>query len=146
MTYHQLMLGAQSMFQNMVMNRAREIGLLPGQSKILDYLGEHDGSSLTEIAEGCYLSNATISGIIDRMEKNSLIARRQKDGNRRTHYIYLTEKGASALREITAVFEEIEEAAWHGIDPQDREQYMATLIKINKNLEAKKNETKKISE
>ncbi len=78
MTYHQLMLGAQSMFQNMVMNRAREIGLLPGQSKILDYLGEHDGSSLTEIAEGCFLSNATISGIIDRMEKSSLIARRQR--------------------------------------------------------------------
>lgn len=146
MTYHQLMLGAQSMFQNMVMNRAREIGLMPGQSKILDYLGEHNGSSLTEIAEGCFLSNATISGIIDRMEKNSLIERKQKDGNRRTYYIYLTEKGASALRQISDVFQEMENAAWQGIDPKDREQYIATLIKINKNLEAKKNETKKISE
>lgn len=129
------MLGVQSLFQNKVLIRAREYGLMPGQSKIIDYLGEHDGSNLTEIAEGCYLSNATISGIIDRMEKSGLIERRQKSGNRRAYFIYLTEKGRDAFEFLSVVFAELEEEVWRGVDAEESDRFIATLQKIKSNLE-----------
>lgn len=42
-SFHHCLLLAQTVFQKQVVLEAAEQGLLPGQSKILDYLLSHDG-------------------------------------------------------------------------------------------------------
>ncbi|MCD8158825.1 MAG: MarR family transcriptional regulator [Clostridiales bacterium] len=83
MKFHQLTLEIQSLFQSAVINRAKKLNLMPGQPKILDYLEEHNGSSLSEISRGCFLSNPTVTGLIDRMEKTGLIERCHKTGDKK---------------------------------------------------------------
>lgn len=140
MKFHQLTLEVQSLFQSAVINRANKLNLMPGQPKILDYLKEHNGSSLSEISRGCFLSNPTVTGLIERMEKTGLVERRHKQGDKRTSYIFLTQKGINELENIAEIFSDIENTALKGLNPEEKEKFLETLNKVKINLEEFYNE------
>lgn len=52
--------------------------------------------SLTELAEKMNIAKASISVMIDRLEKNGLIYKVTSDNDRRTSHIHLTEDGEKA--------------------------------------------------
>ena len=133
-SFHYLIMINQSLLQKKVLRRLTEIGLTPGQPKILDYLGLHDGSIQKDIAYGCQIDPATLTGILERMEANGLVERQILKGNRRSSYVYLTKSGREKAKMVAETFSDIEDAVFEGIDKEEREQFMNVFYKICCNM------------
>jgi MarR family transcriptional regulator, organic hydroperoxide resistance regulator len=79
---------------------ARAAQLTGPQLMVLKGL-EHIGRlSLTELSERIRAQNSTVTGIIDRMEREGLVARERSTEDRRVVQIALTPKGAAIARGI----------------------------------------------
>jgi len=74
----------------------RQCGLTTPQLVVLKELLSNDLTG-SELARQISLSNATVTAIIDRMEKKELVKRRRDTTDRRRVYISLTDAGRSLL-------------------------------------------------
>lgn len=133
-SFHYLIMINQALFQKKALSSLMEIELTPGQPKVLDYLGIHDGSMQKDIAYGCQIDPATLTGILAHMEEKELVERRMRNGNRRSSYVYLTEIGREKGKKVAEIFKEIEEVVFKGIDKREREQFMNVFYKICCNM------------
>lgn len=133
-SFHYMIMISYSLFQKKVMKELFEAGLTPGQPKVLDFLSKHNGSIQKDIAHGCQIDPATLTGILSHMEESELIERRMKKGNRRSSYVYLTEIGVKKSIEISKVFLKIEEEVFNNIKIEEKQQFMDTFYKICSNM------------
>ena len=122
-----------SMFQKELLNRLKDSGLTIGQPKVLDYLKDHDGAGQKDIARGCHIEPGTLTTLLNRMEDSGLVERRMLNGNRRSLYVFLTEKGKKQLALVTETFSEMEEKAFRGISESEREAFMNVFLRIYEN-------------
>jgi DNA-binding MarR family transcriptional regulator len=129
-SFHYLIMINQALFQKKVLNKLMKMGLTPGQPKVLDYLSVYNGSMQKDIAYGCQIDPATLTGILERMEEKGLVERRIMNGNRRSSYVYLTESGKEKSKKVAEAFVEIETEVFQGIDEGERDQFMDVLYKI----------------
>ncbi len=73
-----------------------EIGaydLTPPQFGLLSFLWRRDGLTQVELSEQGQIDRSTVGGLIDRLERDGLLERRQHPQDRRAYKIYLTEQG-----------------------------------------------------
>lgn len=136
-SFHYLVMAEQAMVQKALLARIKGSGLTLGQPKVLDYLKEHNGASQKEIAKGCHIEAGSLTSILNRMEEKEIVERRMLHGNRRSSYVFLTEKGEKLRDLVTESFESIENEAFQGISKKDREQFMQTFSRIYENLTTK---------
>lgn len=68
-------------------------GITPVQYAALQVLWESDGRTGAEIGARLVLDSATITGVLDRLEKLEMIERFPDDSDRRINRIHLTRKG-----------------------------------------------------
>ena len=133
-SFHYLLMATQSLFQRSVMAELNGSGLTAGQPKVLDYLGRHDGSVQKDIAAGCQIDPATLTGLLNRMEEKGLIRRCNEDGNRRSLHVYLTEQGWDKQREVRQTMERQSEAVQAGLSEEQRAQLLDCLYKVCANM------------
>ncbi len=129
-SFHYLLMAAQGLFQRAVMEKLSRAGLTAGQPKVLDYLGQHDGSVQKHIAAGCLIDPATLTGVLGRMEEKGLIERRSRDGDRRSLCVYLTETGWEKQRLVRRTMEQLEAQVLAGLEPAQRAALTAGLGEI----------------
>jgi MarR family transcriptional regulator, organic hydroperoxide resistance regulator len=65
-------------------------GVTPVQYALLRVLWERDGQTGAELGERLQLDSATITGLLDRLERAGLIERRADPGDRRVNRIFAT--------------------------------------------------------
>ena len=65
--------------------------------KMLEALGD---LSLTRLSAKIKAQNSTVTGIVDRMEREGLVTRARSSTDRRVVHIQLTPKGAALAREV----------------------------------------------
>lgn len=111
-----------------------QIGLASGQPKILRYVSNHEGCMQKEAAESCDIEPATISRMIDTMEKGGLVRRVIPENNRRAGSLYLTERGEERYRLWEIHCREIEKEMLAGFSEREKEQVADYLSRIYKNL------------
>lgn len=133
-SFHYLSMVNQSLFQKQVYSGIHELELTPGQPKVLEYLAHFDGSIQKEIAQGCQIEKATLTGILDRMEEKDLLERRCMDGNRREIHVFLTQKGEDKSKAIQQIFIDLEEKVFADITESEKANYLEVLSKIHRNL------------
>jgi len=79
---------------------SRKFGLTGSQSGVLRNLFLHGSLSSADLSRKLYVTPSNITGIIDRLEKKSLVERIRKVGDRRITLIRLTEAGAKVSRTL----------------------------------------------
>ena len=79
---------------------AGRYGLTGPQLAVLKMLEPVGKLSLSELSWRIRARNSTVTGIIDRMARDGLVARRRSEEDRRVVHIALTEKGRELAREI----------------------------------------------
>ena len=121
---HYLLMATHSLFQKKVFSGLSDLG--PGQPKILDYLGLHDGSVQRRIAQGCQIDPATLTGLLTRMEEKQLIER--------SFHVYLTPLGWKKQREVMEVFQKCEEEICGGLSVPQTEMLKETLTALCRNM------------
>src|ERR1700742_600100 len=72
---------------------AEQYGLTGSQLLVLKMLEPRGQVSLSELSERIRAKNSTVTGIIDRMERDGGVVRRRSGEDRRVVYIELTSKG-----------------------------------------------------
>ena len=132
-TFHYLIIAEHSMFQKELLAKLKDSGLTIGQPKILDYLKDHDGTSQKDIARGCHIEPGTLTTLLNRMEEAGLVERRMMNGNRRSLYVFLTDKGKEQLELVTAAFAEMEAEAFRGLSETERKTFMDLFLRIYAN-------------
>lgn len=136
-SFHYLVMAEQAMVQKALLARIKGSGLTLGQPKVLDYLKDHNSASQKDIAGGCHIEAGSLTSILNRMEERGIVERRMLHGNRRSSYVFLTEKGEKLRDLVTKSFEQIEDEAFQGISEQEKEQFMQTFSRIYENLTTK---------
>ena len=131
---HYLLMADHFIFQKLLFGAIKDTGLTLGQPKILDYLKSHNGAFQKEIAAACHIEQASLTSVLGGMEKKGLITRENRDGNRRTLYVYLTEKGMELADRIDSEFIRIEAAALEGFDEKEKALLSEYLQRVHKNI------------
>lgn len=120
--------------RNMIRPKLLEAGLCVGQPKVLHYLYDHGACMQKELASFCNVEPATMSKMLDTMEKNGLIKRMDVAGNRRAFHIVLTDAGLVSLGEWEKICEEADEKSLQGFTEEEREQYRNFLNRMYENI------------
>lgn len=76
--------------------------LTPPQFALLSFLWQEDGLTQAELSEKGQIDRSTIGGLIDRLERNGLLERRQHPQDRRAHLVFLTEQGKAMEETLCA--------------------------------------------
>ena len=100
------------------------------QSMVLRALIENGEISLTELCSKTNSSNSTISGIIDRLEKQQLVIRTRKAEDRRTVYVKVTPKVYEVCKGNYINVEETFENLLSRGSPEDIEKILVGLTTL----------------
>lgn len=79
--------------------RVREVGLTPHQWRVLLQIGRQEGQTQTEIAEETEIARAPLGRLLDKLEEQGVIERRQDPNDRRAKRIYLVEREGKTFME-----------------------------------------------
>jgi DNA-binding MarR family transcriptional regulator len=89
-----------------------------------------DGVTMSELSRMLLVSNGNATAVVDRLEKDGLVARRPSDTDRRTVYVALTEAGAKTFESLADGHEAEVDQLFSGVSDADLE----TLTDILKRM------------
>lgn len=118
-----------------------EIGVYPGQPHLLFILNKKDGLSQTEIATKLDLKPSTITVMLRRMEKSSLVERRQDAEDQRISRVYLTDEGRETCNKAMQITKKLEEECFGNFTVEEKVLFRRLLMQMRDNL-IKTNEKK----
>ncbi len=99
--------------------------------KILEQIGD---LSLSELSERIRAQNSTVTGIIDRMEREGLVVRERSKEDRRVVYIRLTPKGRKLAEEIPVEPMEIFRNALQCLSANETRELLKILGKVARHV------------
>lgn len=101
---------------------------------ILKRIYEQEGINQREIAGLTYKDPASVTRMIDLLEKQELVNRRDIDGDRRSYNLFLTKKGIALVEKVIPLAKELRKQGIKSISKQDMETFKNVLNKIYENL------------
>jgi MarR family transcriptional regulator, organic hydroperoxide resistance regulator len=110
------------------------IGLYRGQPPVLFALWEREGQTQTELAEKLRIAPATITKMLQRMEKTGFVQRKPDVEDQRISRVYLTEAGHAVQNQVEAVWKTMEAETFEHITAEERDVLHRFLLQIRQNL------------
>lgn len=101
--------------------------------KMLEALGD---LPLSRLSEKIRAQNSTVTGIVDRMEREGLVERARSATDRRVVHIHLTAKGVHLAREVKVEPMEIFRGALETLPPEEARTLLRILRKVARQVEA----------
>jgi len=95
--------------------------LTVAQVRALFALDQHDGATAGEIAEAARLSPASVTGMLDDLERDGIVTRARSDTDRRRVVVTLTDEGRTVLAKRRRRWVKRWEAAMADIPERDLE-------------------------
>jgi DNA-binding MarR family transcriptional regulator len=110
------------------------IGLYRGQPPVLFALWEREGQTQSELAEKLRIAPATITKMLQRMEKTGFIQRKPDSEDQRISRVYLTEAGHVVQSQVEAILKTMEAETFAHITTEERAVLHRFLLQIRQNL------------
>ena len=110
------------------------IGLYRGQAPVLLTLWEQEGITQTEFAERLQITPATVTKMLQRMEKAGFIQRKPDTQDQRVTRVYLTEAGRAVKNDVEGIWKTMEAETFAGLTVEERETLHHLLLKLRANL------------
>jgi DNA-binding MarR family transcriptional regulator len=117
--------------------RLEALGLHRGQPPVLRALWEQEGLTHTGLAERLHVTPATITRMLQRMERAGFVMRRPDAGDQRISRVYLTEAGQAIQAALQQVICAMEAETFAGFAPEERTTLRHYLLRIRENLQAR---------
>ncbi|MBK1809670.1 MarR family transcriptional regulator [Clostridium sp. YIM B02505] len=80
-------------------NHFEEMGLTQSQGMLIGVLCHQGDMKISDLSEKLGLSNSTVSGIIDRLEKQGLVERKRSKEDKRIVFVNVTEEFLKNFKE-----------------------------------------------
>jgi DNA-binding MarR family transcriptional regulator len=116
-----LRLGLRRAFQ------AGGLDVTPDQFGVLFILWEQEGISQRELAETCFKDMASVTRMIDALERKELVHRERDQSDRRSYRLMLTRKGRDLRRLLVPLAMECREHSFSCLSEADRGELMRML-------------------
>jgi DNA-binding MarR family transcriptional regulator len=116
---------------------ASQFGLTGPQLTVIKLLESFDNLSLSSLSERIRAQNSTVTGIIDRMEREGLVRRERSTVDRRVVHIRLSDKGQKLAKQIQVEPMEIFRDALHSLSPADLRDLLRLLNKLQRYVRSK---------
>ncbi len=110
------------------------LGLYRGQSRVLGALWEQEGLTHTELAHLLHVQPATVTKMLQRMEKAGFVERRHDLEDRRVSRVYLTAAGRAVREDVQEVWRRLEEEAFSGFTEKEGMLLRQFFSRIRDNL------------
>lgn len=117
-----------------VLRRHTSCAISGPQCNVLFHLWAQDGITISELSRRTQLTNATLTSMLDRLEAQQLLERRQNPENRREIYVFLTQHARELRQEYTSCYQEMTAINFKGFTPRERRQFEQYLERFYQNL------------
>lgn len=111
---------------------ASQFGLTGPQLTVIKLLETFENLSLSSLSERIRAQNSTVTGIIDRMEREELVRRERSTSDRRVVHIRLSDKGQKLARQIQVEPMEIFRGALLSLSQGDLRDLLRIMNKLQK--------------
>lgn len=112
--------------------RARELSV--EQAFAIGYLADHPGAKQRELAEITRTSAASVSSLLQGLERRGLIERRTEGGDERSKRVYATPAGVELTAGFATAMAAADEVILAPLDESERATLHALLAKITAEL------------
>jgi MarR family transcriptional regulator, organic hydroperoxide resistance regulator len=111
---------------------ASQFGLTGPQLTVIKLLETFENLSLSSLSERIRAQNSTVTGIIDRMEREGLVRRDRSTADRRVVHISLSDKGQKLAKQIQVEPMEIFRGALLGLSHADLRDLLRIMNKLQR--------------
>ncbi len=122
--------------------RARALGLIRAQWRVLAHLAPRQGINQSSLAEILEVETITLGRHIDRLEGTEWVVRRRDPDDRRAWRLFLTEKSRPVLDQMEVLAAETQSEAMAGFSDDARRRLMELLLSMKQNMTAREAETR----
>lgn len=112
--------------------RLRPLGLTVPQYSVLAGLWEQDGRTAAQLRERLVMDSATLTGVLDRLERSDLVVRSPDEKDRRLVRLRLTKAGTALREEVQRTVAELNAELLRLLPPQEAEPLRPALRTIAK--------------
>ncbi|MDB2387183.1 MarR family transcriptional regulator [Shewanella sp.] len=99
---------------------------------VLFSLWQEEGVTQTVLSKQCDVANYTMTRMLDQLQQQQLITRKQDRENRRAFNIYLTHHGKALEQDLTREAERVNDKMLATLDADEQAQFLFLLNKINR--------------
>lgn len=107
------------------------VGLTFPQLTLLFLIQQYGPLRITELSRKLDLPNSTVSGIVDRLEKEGLVVRKRDDVDRRVVTVQLTENVDHIISDLQAKLEGFFQEVFEHVPEEDLLEIVRGLQKLN---------------
>ncbi|WP_372865195.1 MarR family winged helix-turn-helix transcriptional regulator [Spongiibacter sp.] len=111
-------------------------GLTAPQMLILQTLRDHGDAIISDVAKQVSLSQATVTSIIDRLEKRQLVVRERSNQDKRKVFACLTEQGAEIIRNAPTPLQEYFKRQFRDLQDWEQMQIISSLQRVAQMMDA----------
>lgn len=112
-----------------------EYGLTSQQGQTIGYINSNEGVIQKNLANFFNKRDATMTSMLQGLEKKGFIERRIPEDNEREKRVYLMPKGKELVESFDKKFQEIENDITRNLTDDEIQTLLRLLTKINSNLE-----------
>ena len=120
--------------KNAIQKTPTDIEICWGQIPILVYIEKHENCTLSEIASALKLTPAAVTKAVKRMENNNFVVKTVNSENMRSKSLKISEKGKTALRLGTEVFDFVDGLMFDNFSEDEINVFNGLVDKIIDNL------------
>lgn len=111
------------------------LGLYRGQPRVLFALWDQEGLTQKDLADQMMITPATVTKMLQRMEKSGFITRQQDLGDQRITRVYLTEEGRQVKGQVEKVWKTMEAETFADLTTDEKVILRRFLLHIRDNLQ-----------
>lgn len=116
---------------------ARQTNLSTSQLLVLELLADENPSTVGSIAERVGLAQATVTGMVDRLEEKGLVSRKRGESDRRQVNVTLTDAGRSLQEQAPTALQTRFLANFSRLQEWEQLAILSALQRVGVLLEAK---------
>ena len=114
--------------------RSRALQLTRSQWWVLNFVYAYEGATQTELADQCEVERATMGRLLDKLEEKGWVRREADAQDRRIRRVYLTGEVLDLMVTLRGIGAGVRESAMAGIDRDEQDRFVDTLLKIKGNM------------
>ena len=114
--------------------RWNDIGLYRGQPFVIEALSGGEGMSQTELAAAMHVQPATMTHMVQHMQRAGLIERKLDELDRRVWRVFLTDAGRALSRPVEGVCRAVGKQALDGFTVEECDILQSLLLRVQDNL------------
>jgi DNA-binding MarR family transcriptional regulator len=122
-------------FARVLADRLLEHDISPAQWTALRALWREDGYSQVDLAQRIHVEKASLTALLESLERKKLIRRERSEDDKRRWNVHLTKAGRALEAELLPFASQIDKQAVKGLSKEENATLRALLMKIWENLQ-----------